>query len=212
MKTVNFDTFAALPAGTIFSYLNHDVPEGIYRKEDTILNTEGRATDFYEIPLTPKVWNGQPPSLDGVPSRWGCGQLQEFVVYEEADLAILRALLPTSTVVPGVPASPTYEITGSAQAAALDEWGVLSGLVYWSVENRMPSHTVEYSDKARLQYHLHATEVFRRLMTGHSLVRLAELTDDQRVTLVDHLKEKFCLHCGRLFTTERNFCNCQRDE
>lgn len=101
MKVVGFDEFAALPEGTIFSYYKPCICEGLYRKGETLYREKIDPTsglsgpfDFFECSLVPMCWNGEPPIADDINSRWGMYDFdQQFAVFEEKDLAVLRELL-----------------------------------------------------------------------------------------------------------------------
>ena len=93
MKIVNFKEFAALEAGTIFSYYRPAICEGLYRKDDTI-ESEGKAIDFFETPIEACCWNGEAPTVDGISGRWGMFDYdQQFAVYEEKDIELMIKLL-----------------------------------------------------------------------------------------------------------------------
>lgn len=94
MKILDFDSFCALPAGTIYSYYEPVTCTGLFRKGDTIVDDGGDALDFWEDSLVPNCWNGDPPSVDEIPCRWGLYDVgAEFAVYEPADIAVLASLL-----------------------------------------------------------------------------------------------------------------------
>ena len=100
MKILTFDEFAALPAGTLFSYYEPTICTGLYRKGNTLLGgtplDQGQPFDYFETSLIPISWNGEnPPTLEATETRWGeyeTGQL--YAVLEPADIETLRSLIP----------------------------------------------------------------------------------------------------------------------
>ncbi len=88
MKVLNFTEFAALPPGTIYSYWEPNIATGLWRKEETIFH-DGEPRDYFKQSLIPD------DELEiGGTQRWGEFHfVQQYAVYEEEDLAILRKLL-----------------------------------------------------------------------------------------------------------------------
>lgn len=94
MKIYDFDSFAALPSGTIFCYFEPMICTGLHRKGETLLDEEGRARDFFEAYLVAQCWNGDHPTVDAIECRWGMyDYAQQFAVYEPADIETLRKML-----------------------------------------------------------------------------------------------------------------------
>lgn len=97
MKVLGFHEFAALPEGTIFSYFKPMVCEGLCRKGKTLHrggDEGGEPCDFFECSLVPTCWNGEPPTVDSVESRWGIFDFdQQFAVFDDEDVAVLCQLL-----------------------------------------------------------------------------------------------------------------------
>jgi hypothetical protein len=93
MLILNFDKFAALPAGAIFSFYEPAVCQGLYRKEDTLFRDTGEPRDFFLESLVPNCWNGEHPSIGEGTFRWGAYDFDQlFAVFEEEDLKCLREL------------------------------------------------------------------------------------------------------------------------
>lgn len=93
MKVMGFEEFAVLPPGTIFSYFEPMVVDGLFRKGDTILH-DGKPGDYFEGFLTAQCWNGEPPTVDDIESRWGAFDYsQQYAVYEPEDIATLCRML-----------------------------------------------------------------------------------------------------------------------
>ena len=100
MRVVGWKEFATLPEGTIFSYYKPRICEGLYRKCEMICRDKNDgseakgAIDFYQCSLVPECLNGEPPTLDAYEQRWGMFDYsQQFAVFEEEDLSVLRELL-----------------------------------------------------------------------------------------------------------------------
>jgi hypothetical protein len=73
MKIVDFETFAALPDGVIFSYWDPNLEqpiEGLYRRGVVIPDDYG-AKDYYQIRAIAQYWNTEHPTVDLTPQRWG---------------------------------------------------------------------------------------------------------------------------------------------
>ena len=99
MKIASFDEFAALPEGAIFSFYEPRICEGLYRKGATI-SFDGGPKDFFYGCLVAQCWNGEPPTVDDIQSRWGAFDYeQQFAIYEPDDIACLVRMLtePHST-------------------------------------------------------------------------------------------------------------------
>lgn len=98
MKIVNWPEFAALPPGTIFSAYEEAICRGLYRKEDTIL-IDGTPRDFVFASLVPNCWNGDAPTVDITDTaRWAeFNYDQRFVVFEPADVAMLKRMLESAS-------------------------------------------------------------------------------------------------------------------
>lgn len=102
MKIVSFKDFVNYPAGTIFSYYKPAVFVGLWRKEKTIYAEEGgiypddcddRATDYFQQCLLPSHRTDDEIVVGGV-ERWGEYEWdQQYAIYEEEDLEVLRELL-----------------------------------------------------------------------------------------------------------------------
>lgn len=102
MKIVDFKHFVKYPAGTIFSYYEPAVFFGLWRKEKTIYAEEDgvypddcddRATDYFQQSLLPSHEADDKITLGGI-ERWGeFSWDQQYAIYEEADLEVLRDLL-----------------------------------------------------------------------------------------------------------------------
>lgn len=96
MKLVNFDTFAALPAGTVFSYFEPQVCSGLFRKGNTIYGDMDNRDpiDFFQSSFVPECINGADPTVDGVQSRWGLFEYeQQFAVLDTQDIETLMGML-----------------------------------------------------------------------------------------------------------------------
>lgn len=97
MKVCDFDAFAALPPGTVYSYWTPAVAAGLFVKGFTIRDDRGepgvvKAQDFYERPLLPHPRDAHDlsPALPEWECRWGMFDYDQlFAVYEDADLAEL---------------------------------------------------------------------------------------------------------------------------
>lgn len=93
-RVVDWAQFAALPAGTLFSYWVPCMATGLYVKGDTIYH-DGAPRDFFELGLIAavEVGDGSLYVADGE-SRWGMFDYgQQFVVYGAADRARLAELV-----------------------------------------------------------------------------------------------------------------------
>jgi hypothetical protein len=96
MINVDFNTFATLPNGTIFSYLDEGCADGrgLYRKWNTIRDELGNDIDYFESPLVPHSWNEQPATIDSISSRWAEYDFeQRYLVFEPADIEELIKLI-----------------------------------------------------------------------------------------------------------------------
>ncbi|RTK93412.1 MAG: hypothetical protein EKK64_10240 [Neisseriaceae bacterium] len=97
MRIVNFKEFVELPSGTIFSYYEPDVYVGLFRKEDTIYDSwenskSKEAIDYFQVSLLPQTDFNQ--EFFGLKERWGeFSWEQQYAIYEESDLQILRKLI-----------------------------------------------------------------------------------------------------------------------
>lgn len=96
MRILKFSEFAALPPGAIYSYYKPAICRGLFRKGETIL-WDGEARDFFESSLVPNCWNGEPPTVDNIVSRWGLYEYDQlFAVFESKDLETLRCMLSSA--------------------------------------------------------------------------------------------------------------------
>lgn len=97
MQILNFTDFAALPAGTVFSYYKPTVCDGLFRKGETI-SWDDAPHDFFEASLVPNCWNGDEPTVDNIESRWGLFNYDQlFAVFETQDIETLRTMLSPPT-------------------------------------------------------------------------------------------------------------------
>lgn len=89
MKIVDFNTFCSLPNGTVFSYWRPSITLGLYRRGE-VIGGNGDPIDFFESSLIAESYNGEPPVVDLVESRWGTFEYdQQFVVYDQADITVI---------------------------------------------------------------------------------------------------------------------------
>ena len=96
MIVMDWKTFAAMPAGTVFSFYTPCVCECLCRKGETICNADG-PIDFLSASIVAECDNGGPPAVDGMESRWGMYDYdQQFAVYEEPDIKMILDLLTTN--------------------------------------------------------------------------------------------------------------------
>jgi hypothetical protein len=99
MRIVSFPEFAALPEGTIYSEYEPCVCRGLYCKKGTIYDIAGdvrggenRPIDFFNVSLTGECWNGDDPTVDDVPGRWGLFDHDaQFAIYELDDLELIKS-------------------------------------------------------------------------------------------------------------------------
>ena len=93
MKVTDFLEFCALPEGTIFSYYCPGNCSGLFRKGETIFH-DGSPIDFFETSIVPSCWNGDPPTVDRLMTRWGLYEYdQKFAVLEAPDIQVAQSLL-----------------------------------------------------------------------------------------------------------------------
>lgn len=89
MRIVNFHEFCGLPDGTVFSYWDPCVVEGLYRR-GSVISFDAGPKDFYESSLIAASWNCEFPVCDLVESRWGMFNYDQlFLVYEQQDIAVI---------------------------------------------------------------------------------------------------------------------------
>jgi len=87
MKIVNFDEFALMPEGTVYSDYRPVVCEGLYRKGKTIFRDATEPIDFFLSSFIADCWNGEHPDSNGDESRWGLFEWEaSFVIYEKDDV------------------------------------------------------------------------------------------------------------------------------
>lgn len=117
MKIVGFDEFCEMPEGTIFSYFEPCVTEGLYRLGEVVFSKDNKPIDFFETSLKAECHNGAEPVVDLIESRWGMyDYLQEFAVYEGEDIAVIRKGLETN-----LPGFYVDASTGILAAQALEK-------------------------------------------------------------------------------------------
>ena len=86
MIVVDFYEFCDLPDGTVFSYWEPCVTEGLYVRGMVIMDQDG-PRDFFETSLLAVSYNGEYPEIDETYGRWGLFNYeQKFAVYEKADI------------------------------------------------------------------------------------------------------------------------------
>jgi hypothetical protein len=96
VKIVEFEEFCRLPEGTVFSYWEPCISSGLYRR-GAVISFDGGPRDFYETSLKAESYNGEPPVVDLVESRWGLFDYdQKFVVYDKDDIAVIAEGLGVS--------------------------------------------------------------------------------------------------------------------
>ena len=89
MRIVGFEEFCSLPEGTVFSHWENCLTFGLYRRGE-VISFDGAPRDFYEASLKAESWNGKPPVVDLVESRWGLFQYdQQFLVYDKDDILVI---------------------------------------------------------------------------------------------------------------------------
>lgn len=94
MKIIGFEDFAASPVGTIFSYYEPAICNGLYRKGETLRDGGGDTIDFFESTIMAACWNGEHPVVDDIQCRWGMYDFsQQFAVYEPKDIEAMVAML-----------------------------------------------------------------------------------------------------------------------
>lgn len=93
MKVCKWEEFAALPAGTIFSFWNPSTSSGLFVKGMTWKSIDGKPIDFWHWSLLPEpdeaghLWK----ELQNFETRWGAFKFDQLLaVYEAADLMALR--------------------------------------------------------------------------------------------------------------------------
>ena len=86
MHTVDLEGFVKVPVGTIFSFLDHGVTRGLYKKAENVAGP-----DFYYIDLTGQVVDGAAKFLEwGIEQRWGMFDMQQdFIIYGRGDIEFL---------------------------------------------------------------------------------------------------------------------------
>ena len=93
MKVIGFKEFAAMPAGTVFSYFVPMMCEGLYVKGDTICH-HGKPADYFEESLVADCWNGDQPTVGDGGSRWGMFDYDlQYAIYEPEDVKNLVSML-----------------------------------------------------------------------------------------------------------------------
>lgn len=74
------------------------VCEGLFRKGSTIYRDDELKQDpidYFQCSLVPECINGEAPDIGPTESRWGIfDHDQQYAVFEPADIAVLRSLLP----------------------------------------------------------------------------------------------------------------------
>ena len=89
MRIVGFDEFCSLPDGTVFSYWEPCIASGLYRRGE-VISVDGGPKDFFEASLTAESYNGEPPVVDLIESRWGMFDYdQQFVAYDKDDIDVI---------------------------------------------------------------------------------------------------------------------------
>lgn len=93
MRTIAFEEFAAMPEGTIFSYYEPMVCQGLYRKGKTLFDGD-QPFDYFQESLIADCWNEQEPTVGDGQTRWAEDRFtQLYAIYEEEDVAALVRLL-----------------------------------------------------------------------------------------------------------------------
>ena len=89
MRIVGFEEFCSLPEGTVFSYWEPCQASGLYRRGE-VISFDGGPRDFYEASLKAESYNGEPPVVGLIESRWGLFEYdQQFLVYDKDDIAVI---------------------------------------------------------------------------------------------------------------------------
>lgn len=98
MKVCTWAEFAALPAGTIFSFWEPAYATGLHVKGETWDSAEGKPIDFLIRDLLPVPQDANlgslNPNLDQDYGRWGMFQFDQlFAVYKSDDLDALHVAI-----------------------------------------------------------------------------------------------------------------------
>lgn len=91
MRVVCFEDFCNLPDGTIFSFWEPCVAEGLYRREEVLYDDSGHRIDFWMMSLIAESdAHGSGPAVCVDQFRWGMYEYdQKFAIYEKEDLGKL---------------------------------------------------------------------------------------------------------------------------